>query len=209
MDALTKYDPPKLGSNFFDTFKTDKSLPPEEYAFDVWQKLIMAKQASEALFVVQGRLLKEIRDKKLYEVLDYPNFTQFINSEEISFSREKAYLYIRIYEYFIQTLEINPEKVAQMSIARLGMMLPHLKKLDKDEAIEKMQDFNAMRHNDFVQDIKKIRTGGKPNVYWSDEIEKWIVQYHPNISQLITLQDYEQEEKINNKAGHQKARSDN
>lgn len=197
MDALTKYDPPKLGSNLFDLFKIDESLPLEEYAFDVWRKLIMAKQANEALFIVQGKLLKEIRDKKLYKVLDYSNFTQFINSEEISFSREKAYMYIRIYEYFIETLEINPEKVAQMSIARLGMMLPYLKKLNKDEAIEKMQDFNAMRHNDFVNDIKKIRTGGKPTVYWSEEIERWIVQYFPNITQLITLQDYEREEKVN------------
>lgn len=195
MDALAKYNPPQISSNLFEMFEMDHTLSREEYAFDIWNKLIMAKQVSEALFIVQGRLLKEIRDDRLYEVLDYPNFTQFINSEEISFSREKAYLYIRIYEYFIETLKINPERVAEMSIARLGMMLPHLKKMDDEEAIEKMQEFNAMRHNDFVKDIKKIRTGGKPNVYWSEEIEKWIVQYYPKITQLITLNDEDLEDK--------------
>lgn len=205
MAQLSAYKPPKFDLTNFKVFATNPSLPREEYGFDIYRKLILAKQASEALFIIQGKLLKEIRDEKLFEVLDYPNFTQFINSEEISFSREKAYMYIRIYEYFIEWLELDENKIAQMSVARLSMMLPTLKKIDnKEKAIEKMEEFNSMRHNDFVKDIKRIRTGGRPNVYWSDELDRWVIQFHPNISKLITLRDYEEvdEEETDNQTGN-------
>lgn len=190
MDQLQKYNPEIDVSGIVQFQTTDLDTP--EGVFHLYKTLLQLIKMQEATFLAIGRALKMFRDKKLYKDLDYANFTQFLNSEEVSFSREKAYMYIRIYEYFIDWLEMDENRVAQMSISRLSMMLPILKKIDdKDEAIEKIKDYNSMRHNDFVQEVRKVKTGGKPNVYWSKEIDKWIVQYHSNITQLITLKDYE------------------
>lgn len=190
MDQLQKYHP-EIDISGIVQFKT-KDLETPEGVFGLYKTLLQLIRMQEATFLAIGRAMKMFRDKKLYEDLDYANFTQFLNSEEVSFSREKAYMYIRIYEYFIEWLEMDENRVAQMSISRLSMMLPIIKKIDdKDEAIEKIEEYNAMRHNHFVEDIRKVKTGGKPNVYWSKKIEKWIVNYHPNITQLITLKDYD------------------
>jgi hypothetical protein len=190
---LTNYEPLSLNIVSNKLFQTDPSLSKEDYAFDVWKKLLLAKQASEALFIIIGKLLKAIRDEKLYKMLDYTTFNEFLHSEEVSFSRAKAYAYITIYEYFIQELELDEEKVAQMNISRLTMMIPILKKIGNKEAVvEKIQEFNSLGHGDFVDVVKKSRSKGKPSVYWSDEIEKFVVSYHPDITQLITLRNYEE-----------------
>jgi hypothetical protein len=195
---LTNYEPPSLNITSNKLFSVDKSLPKEEYAFDVWRKLLIAKQTSDALFLVQGKLLKHIRDEKLYKTLDYPSFNQFLCSEELSFSRAKAYSYISIYEYFIQELQLQEEEVAKMNISRLIMMLPILKQMASREQIEeKIEELNAMGHADFVGDVKREKGGSKPTVYWSEEISKWVVNYFPNCTQLITLRDYDQEETVN------------
>jgi hypothetical protein len=145
---------------------------------------------------VIGKLLKTIRDEKLYKTLDYTTFNEFLHSEEISFSRAKAYAYITIYEYFIQELQLDEEKVAEMNISRLTMMIPILKKIgNREKIVEKIEEFNALGHGDFVGIIKETRSKGKPSVYWSDEIEKFVVAYHPDITELITLRNYEEVKK--------------
>lgn len=174
-------------------YSVDQSLSREDRAFSTWKALLSAKRNMEAMFLVLGKLLKDIRDDKLYEVLDYENFSQFLNSEELSFSREKAYMVIRVYEYFIEYLGLSEEKVREMSVARLSLMMPALKKIeDKDEALAQVEEFNSLRHNDFVREVKnKTSKDGKPTVYWSEELDKWYIGYHPNTTHLHDLGDYE------------------
>lgn len=187
---LDKYSPKT--ASIFDSFKIDTSLPKEEQAFNTWKALLTAKRSYEALFLVIGKLLKNIRDEKFYQILDYESFSQFLNSEELGFSREKAYMCIRVYEYYIEYLKINYQKLSHMNISRLSMMIPMLKDVkDKEKQIEQIEEFSAMRHNDFIREVKqKTNKDGKPNVFFSEESAKWIIQYHNNKCILMDLGEF-------------------
>lgn len=185
---------PQLPS-LLDQFETDSTLTKEEYGFAVYQKLLLAKRNHEALFLVIGKLLKEIRDHRLYEVLDYDNFSQFINSDEVSFSREKAYMCIKVYEYYIEYLDLDPDRIGSMNISRLSMLVPVLKKIeDRTEAVKQIEEMDKLSHGDFVREVKKkTNRTGKPQVFWSDELDKWIITYFENNSHLHNLGLYEPE----------------
>lgn len=180
---LDKYNPQ---TSIFAHFQVDEQLPKEERAFQVWKALLTAKRSHDGLFLVIGKLLKDVRDNELFKQLDYENFTQFLSSEELGFSREKAYMCIKTYEYYIEYLELDPERIGQMNVSRLSMMVPMLKQIeDKTQAVKTIEDMNNLRHSDFVREVKsKTNRDGKPNVFWSEEIGKWIVQYYSDVTHL-------------------------
>ena len=182
-----------INVDIFDHFKVDEDLTEVEKAHATWQMLLSAKRSQEGLFLVIGKLLKDVRDEKLYMKLDYENFSQFLASEELSFGREKAYQYIKTYEYYIEYLELSENYVGQLNISRLSMMVPVLKKIDdKDKILEKMDELSSLRHGDFVREVRKTtKVSSKPRVYWSEEREKWIIEYYENISFLVGKGDFE------------------
>lgn len=186
---LEKYNP---RTSIFAHFQVDDNLPVEERAFQVWKALLTAKRSHDGLFLVIGKLLKDVRDNELFKQLDYENFTQFLSSEELGFSREKAYMCIKTYEYYIEYLELDPERIGKMNVSRLSMMVPMLKQIeDKTEAVKMIDDMNSLRHGEFVREVKsKTNKDGKPTVFWSNELDKWLVQYHANITHLHELGDF-------------------
>ncbi len=169
-----------------------EKLSGEDRAFKAWEILLAAKRTNDASFLLIGYVLKRIRDERLYIQLDYDNFSQFLASEELGFSREKAYMCIKTYEYYIEYLELDPERIGQMNISRLSMMVPILKQIeDKQEAIRQIEDMSTLRHGDFIKEVKsKTNKDGKPTVFWSNELDKWLVQYHANITHLHDLGDF-------------------
>lgn len=176
---LEKYNPQ---TSIFAHFEVDSTLPVVERAFATWRALLSAKRSHDGLFLVIGKLLKDVRDERLYEKLDYENFSQFLESEELGFSREKAYMCIKTYEYYIEYLQLDPEHVGQMNVSRLSMMVPMLKQIaDKTEAAKQIEEMNTLRHGDFVREVKnRTNRGGKPTVYWSEELGKWYIGYFDN-----------------------------
>lgn len=186
---LDKYNPQ---TSIFAHFQVDEKLPVEERAFQTWKALLSAKRSHDGLFLVIGKLLKDVRDEKLYEKLDYENFSQFLASEELGFSREKAYMCIKTYEYYIEYLQLDPEHIGQMNVSRLSLMVPVLKQIeDKKEVVKQIEDMNSLRHGDFIREVKdRTPRGGKPNVYWSEELGKWYVGYHPNTTYLMNIGDF-------------------
>jgi hypothetical protein len=185
MDSyLTKYKPEL--SSVFEQFEVAKS--EEDYVFKLYQKLLLAKRNHEVLFLVIGKLLKEIRDNKLHEQLDYDTFGDFLNSEEVSFSRESAYMYIRVYEYYIEYLQLDESRVADINVSRLSLMMPILRKIeDKEEALQKIDELNTLRHGDFILKVKQQKASDKPSVYYSQELDQWIVSFFSNRTNLHDL----------------------
>ena len=190
MTKIDKYNPQ---TSIFAHFNVDVDLPIADRAFATWRALLSAKRSSDGLFLVIGKLLKDVRDDRLYEQLDYDNFSQFLASEELSFSREKAYMCIKTFEYYIEYLELDPEHVGTMNISRLSMMVPILKKIkDKTEAVKAIEEMSQLRHGDFVKEVKKeTNKDGRPTVYFSEELGKWYIGYHPDTCHLVDLGDFE------------------
>lgn len=187
---LAQYNP-KI--SLFAQYEIDPRLDKNQRAFAAYQGLLSAKRSHDGLFLVIGKMLKTIRDERLYEALDYEDFKQFLASEEIGFSREKAYMCIKTYEYYIEVLQLDPAKIGQMNVSRLSMMVPVLKKLDtREEMVEQIEEYAAMRHNDFIREVKKqTNTDGKPNVFWSEQMGKWMIQYFSNTSFLQDIGEFE------------------
>jgi len=175
----------------FSYFQVDESLPRNEMAHSAWNALVAAKKSYDALFLVIGKLLKIVRDQELYKELDYENFSQLLESEEVSFSREKAYMYIKVYEYYVETLQLSEETVGSINVSRLSMMVPVLKQIeDRSEIVEKIDEMSKMRHGDFVREIRQqTNRRGKPEVYWSEEQDRWVVKFYDNRTILQSMGD--------------------
>lgn len=196
MNFLDKYNP-KI--NLFKEIDQELLIEDKpERAFKTWEMLLKFKKFNDASFLVIGKLLKDVRDDKLYEQLDYDNFSQFLASEELGFSREKAYMCIKTYEFYIEYLEMEPDKIGQMNISRLSMMVPMLKKIDdKTEAVKQIEEMNNLRHGDFVREVKqRASKDGKPTVYFSEELGKWYIGYHPDTCHLHDLGNFEKAEVV-------------
>lgn len=186
MNTLDKYKP-KLPS-VFDQFEPDKQLSESDYAFDIYKKLLYAKRSQEFLFLAIGKMLKEIRDKKLYKFLDYETLGDFLGSEEIAYSRESAFMYIRVYEYYVEYLEMDEESVGTINISRLSLMIPQLKKIeDKTEVIKKIGELNALRHKDFVLKVRQESNNDRPIVFFSHELDRYIVEYYSDRTEIHDL----------------------
>lgn len=189
-DFLQKYKP---NIDLAETFRVDENLSDEDLSFDLWRKLLTARKLQDVTFIAMGKILKVIRDRKLYQKLDYEDFSQFLASEELSFSREKAYMYIRIYEVFIEHLQLNADEMSKLGVVRLQYLAPIVRKIeDREDAIKKIDEMSKLRYNDFVRETKQQTSkDAKPNVYFSEEASKWIVNFYEDKTHLISLGKWE------------------
>lgn len=193
-DFLDTYKP---SVSITQNFEVDESLPDNELSFLVLKNLVKARTLQDLTFIVMGKLLKLVRDKKLYTHLDFDNFSQFLASEELSFSREKAYLLIRTYEIYVEQLDFNQDELGKMGIAKLMILTPLIKDIkDKDEAVKKIEEMKDLRYGDFVRQVKQeTNLDGKPEVFYSNEINKWFVRFYDNTTELQSLGSYEKNPK--------------
>jgi len=185
----------KAQAAFDQRFNVDENLPDSELIFHAFKALVSARQLHDVSFLVIGKLLKLIRDRKLYTFQDFENFTQFLASEELSFSREKAYLYIRTYELFVEKLNYGINEIGKMGVVRLMLLTPIVKGMDKEEAIAKIESLKDTRYGDFIRQIKEeTNKDGKPTVYWSEQDAKWIINYFEDTTVLMPIGKFKQDE---------------
>lgn len=176
-------------------FDVDETMSDADLTFDAFKKLVLARKTQDFVFLSIGKMLKIFRDRKLYKNLDFDNFSQFLASEEISFSREKAYLYIRTYELYIEKLGMNPDEIGKMGVVRLMMMAPVIKDMSREDAVKELEGKREMRYGDFVREVKQLSNrDGKPTVYFSEESGKWVINYFENTTSLVSLGQFEAKE---------------
>lgn len=176
-------------------FDVDETMSDADLTFDAFKKLVLARKTQDFVFLSIGKMLKIFRDRKLYKNLDFDNFSQFLASEEIAFSREKAYLYIRTYELYIEKLGMNPDEIGKLGVVRLMMMAPVIKDMSREDAVKELEGKKEMRYGDFVREVKQLSNrDGKPTVYFSDEQGKWVINYFENTTSLVSLGQFEKKE---------------
>ncbi len=187
MDILAKYKPEV---SVLDQFVVDPKDP--DYAFNLYRKLLQARQGHQLFFLALGKLLKEIKDNKVYVTLNYDHFEDFIASPEISFSRESVYLFIRVYEYYVEKLGMSEDRISEITVTKLSLMIPMTKDLSKEDAIEKIEELSTLRHNDFMIRSKQNKLDDKPTVWFNTELDKWLVQYFSDRTHLVDQGIYEE-----------------
>lgn len=186
LNSISKYKP-KV--NVIEAFEIDSTLPEKELAFVALQKLVQAKRFQDLSFLAIGKILKMFRDQKLYKKLDFDNFSQFLASEELSFSREKAYVYIRVYEVFVERLKISEDDLLKIGVVRLMFLAPMVRGIEDDgDAVKAIDENKDLRYNDFVAKMKSVTNkDGKPTVFFSEEVNKWIVNFYEDKTHLVSL----------------------
>lgn len=128
----------------------------KDQAWEVVNKLNEALHNQAKLFLIVGQLLKEIRDKQLFKLIGEggsDDFIQFVNS--IGMSQPTAYLYIRIFEYYIEKLGMDEGEIIKIPLNRLMRLLPNLKKLSDEDAKAMVQKVGPLTHTDYSIEVKE------------------------------------------------------
>jgi hypothetical protein len=137
-------------------------------------------------FLEIGRLLKILRDEKLYAYLGeggYDNFQQFVAAGDIGIKLSTAYALVGIYETYILKLGYAQEKLAEIPWTRLQALTSTVKHETKAEADEWIEKAKTLGNGDFATEINELRanTGWEhpapyPRVYRCKDCGKWRVE---------------------------------
>ena len=153
----------------------------QKLAYDMYDLLQKSIREHAKLFLKIGRILKEIRDYELHKHIGdggFDTFQDFLNNPEIAVKPSTAYLYIRIYEYYVDRLGLLEQEVIEIPVNRLMRALPALKKLDDDKAKEMITDIKYMTNQDYEIEVKEKGLDFiKPSIYKDKETGLYIIDF--------------------------------
>lgn len=164
-----------------------KDIARVDSSHEMYLGLKQTLRISGKLFLDIGYRLKVIRDEKRYMDLDYETFEHFINDSDIGLKRPTAYLYIRIYEYYIEQLEFKDEELSCVPITRLMRVLPALKKLENPKAQEivgKLITTTTWDYEKIVQE-EKLDESNRPTLIRDKETGKYVFVF--NEDQILKI----------------------
>jgi hypothetical protein len=116
--------------------------------------LCRVKEEVHRNFLSMAILLKVIRDKKLYEHLNYDSFDEYCSTPEIDLSRSQVYKLINVYETWIEEFGHKQEEIEMISIEKLYIAGSQAKQDDQEEWLEKARTLSR-------DDLKASTPGGK------------------------------------------------
>ena len=154
-------------------------------AYAVHQCVLELKRKMGMAFIEMGKLLKDIKDNRHFEVLGYDTFTSYVINSELGFKRRTAYYYIEIYEWFVEKLGYDMQVLAEIGYDKLMRALPIIKKLpeqEKNEVEIVITEVQELRPVDFEKKYKdeKKQEGFEdflppPEYLRCEKCGKWII----------------------------------
>lgn len=159
-----------------------------DLAFNLVQELKQRLREQGAIFLRVGRILKTIRDDKLYEQMGSDTFLKFLADPEISLKQATAYMYIRIFEFYIEKMGLPEAEVIEIPSYKLFRLLPLIKDKPKDEALKAIDEVRDLGIADTELVIKdnKLEAHKRPIVYSCEVCHKWVIKSEAeNICQCV------------------------
>lgn len=123
-------------------------------AFEIHNKVIEAKQDIERSFIKLGGLLKEIRDKRIYENLGHDTFEGYIAQPELAFDRSTVYAIIGVYEDFVMSNQSDIDKLVKIGYAKLNRVRQFK---DQDNFEEWIKKAEVLSLSDLSAEIKEVK----------------------------------------------------
>ena len=164
--------------------KENKDITNEELAFRIYNKVQEALREQNKMFLIIGQALKLIRENELYKYMGnggFETFGDFINNPEIGLKQSTAYLYIRVFEYYVERLEFTEKQLITYPLNRLMKLLPHLKKKSDEEAKELLTNIGNMTDFDYNIEVKEKKLNSKkPALYLDKETGLYILDFEEN-----------------------------
>jgi len=93
-------------------------------AHGLHRDVVLCKHALTKNFLTLAERLYQIKEEGLYETLDYPSFTSYLASPEVSISATTAYSLIDIYRTFLLELKVNESELIPIGRTKLERILP-------------------------------------------------------------------------------------
>ncbi|KKN27599.1 hypothetical protein LCGC14_0862860 [marine sediment metagenome] len=116
------------------------------------EKTNLIKSYSTAVksnFIKIGKVLIEIRDKKLFNE-NYPSFTQYLIGADFQFTRDMAYKLMDVYKEFGE----DNKKIEGLGITKLVELTYVKDKEVREELIEKAQ---TLTRDELRKEVKKVK----------------------------------------------------
>jgi len=128
-----------------------KNTEKIDHAFNLYKLIIEAKNAETTRVIFLGQMFKEIRDDKLYKCLDYESFNEFLACPDLGYQRSTAYSYIRIWEKYVEELNLDPEYLSEIGHKRLQLILPFI----DEDVLEWLSRAQTWSYKDLLNQIRK------------------------------------------------------
>lgn len=162
----------------------NKDMTNEELAHKIYIRVQEALREQNKTFLQIGLALKLIRENELFKYMGnggFDSFKDFINNPEIGLKQSTAYLYIRVFEYYIERLQFEENKLIEYPLNRLMKLLPHLKKKSDEEAKELLISIGNMTDFDYSIEVKEKKLNSKkPALYLDKETGLYILDFEEN-----------------------------
>lgn len=177
-----------------DITSTDTEITVKrDEAYKIFNLVADLNRKSKSDSLRLGFLLKIVRDNKSYKYMGdggFDTFDQFLNNEEIGIARSTAYLYIDLYTFYIEKLEMVEDEVAKLPIVFLRDAHKHLREKTIAEAKDTINDYisrsevnNPRRLFEQAKDEKIIED--KPEIYKNSRGQFVIKFKLSNTAQII------------------------
>lgn len=151
-------------------------------AYSLYEELKTKLVQHGYVFLKIGQILKRIRDEKLYQYIGEggnETFQQFLASPEIAIKRPTAYLYIRVFEFYIDRMGLSEEQVVAIPAYKLFRLLPLLKDKTKEEVSDVLDGVLDLGTKDTEEVIKEknLDPWKRPKLFRCGRCNKWHVNY--------------------------------
>jgi len=124
-------------------------------AFKLDQQLKHLKRTVEASGLVMGKILYEIQEDRLYEVLGYDTFEQYLADPELSFKRSTAYNLKKIYKQWVLEYGYSIDELQDVGYDRLLKAGKMATKKTADEWLEKAKSLSRTDLEISTQEAKE------------------------------------------------------
>jgi hypothetical protein len=153
------------------------------------QQLITLRQAQECHKLVLrlkerivldylelGEALHKINRQKLYLVLGYKTFDDYIFSPEVAFKRAMVFKLISIYETFIVGLNYPKERLSKINWSKLSAVVPYKGQVDPDRLLTMAEE---MPRAALIKELKKFKPKLKRPTEYGEKINLPILMHAP------------------------------
>ena len=135
---------------------TDKITPKQEMAYGLYQTVISLRRRQSEVALEFGFTLKKIKEEHLYRYMGdgaFDTFWQFCASPEIKLRPEMVMAYIRVYEYYVEKLQMKKEDLLDIPFTRLNQMKAKIENLPIEEQKEWIEKAKTLMRKDFEAEM--------------------------------------------------------
>jgi len=134
-----------------------------DVAHTLVEELKFYLKSQNILFLEIGRVLRTMRDEKVYQTLGHESWTSFLASGELSIKPSTAYAYIEIYEVYVLQFKIKKEELSEIPYDKLRIALPTARKIEgQEEIIELVAKTKELSRSDLMKELGQMPEGDFP-----------------------------------------------